>query len=143
MNQVFIQNFDPKFHINLKAASSAASKILKVLKYRNVLLSIAFVSDQKIRKINYQYLNHNWATDVLAFSFRKPFLGEVLISPARAKAQSKRFNSKFSEELARYVCHGILHLHGYNDKFENDKKRMKKMEDELLKLLKSAISLLI
>lgn len=139
MNRIVTSNFDPHFKIKLKAASAIASKILQILKYRHTYLSLVFVTDAKIKKINKKFLNHSWATDVLAFPFEKPFLGEVLISPKRAKVQAEHLNVSFKEELARYICHGILHLSGYGDKKPEEQKLMRKKEDFLLNKMRSQI----
>ena len=61
--------------------------------------------------------------------------GDIFISAERVKENSKIYNVKFKEELARVMIHGILHLIGYNDIKEKEKTLMRTLENEFLKLL--------
>lgn len=63
------------------------------------------------------------------------FIGEILISLERARAQAKRFHVSFNEEVVRYVCHGILHLSGYSDRSLRERMKMRRAEDRLLRFL--------
>jgi len=165
-NQVIISNQVPRHRIRKKEVAVLARKVLRQLGYRNTLLSLVFVSDRRIKRLNARFLRHPWATDVLAFPFDPPvsskrvrpmsrakrmwprrtprrrapfFLGEVVISPERAKAQAKRFQVPFSEELSRYVCHGVLHLSGFSDRSCRDKHQMRREEDRLLRLVTNEV----
>ncbi len=71
------------------------------------------------------------------------FLGEVIISPKRALLQAPLYQASFQEELARYICHGILHLAGFKDKTKPQKNEMRKKEDEILSLSKSYINRIV
>ncbi len=138
---VVITNSHSGFKIRLKKLSILVHAILKQLRLKRTSLSLVFVSDHVIKRLNRRYLNHFRVTDVLAFSFstssaeKQPFLGEVIISPMRAKVYAKQFKIPFEEELMRYVCHGILHLRGYLDHSVREKWVMRKAEDKLLKPL--------
>lgn len=103
-------------------------------------LSVAFIGQGKIRKLNKKYLGRNRVTDVLAFSeneipdtkFQIPKsirgLGEIVICLREVKKNAKRFNSNFKTELARVLIHGILHLSDYDH--EESTKEAKKMEEK-------------
>ena len=106
---------------------SAAQKALKYLKLKNLALSIVFVGEQRMRRINKEYLGHDYVTDVLTFEH-----GEILICPAVAKRNARRFGSSVEKELLLYVVHGILHLAGYDDHTPADIQKMRKKEKELL-----------
>ena len=133
VNQVLVSNLDPKFKIRRKAVKSFALRLLHDLNYKNTKLSIVFMTDAGIKKINEEFLSHDWATDVLAFPFQLPFLGEIIISIKRAQVQAQRFDASFKEELARYICHGILHLSGFKDKKPAQQKKMREKENQLLR----------
>lgn len=90
-----------------------------------------------MKRLNRRFLGHNRTTDVLAFS------GEVIISPKRAEVQAPLYESSFREELARYICHGILHLAGLRDKTQKQKKQMRNQEDRILELSTKSIQRLI
>ena len=99
-------------------------------------LSIAFVTNAAIRKINRRFLNHDFATDVISFPLDSDLLGELVISAEYAVSEAAKRKIPVEEELLRYVAHGILHLLGYDDHRPSDKARMwTRQERELRKIL--------
>ena len=112
----------------------------QIARKRNV--SIAFVTNPAIRKINRRFLNHDFATDVLSFPLEGPgsdLFGELVISAEYAAAEALKRKISVEEELLRYVAHGLLHLLGYDDHRPSDKARMwKRQERELDKVLDRA-----
>jgi probable rRNA maturation factor len=99
-------------------------------------LSIAFVTNAAIRKINRRFLKHDFATDVISFPLDSDLLGELVISGEYAVAEAAKRKIPAEEELLRYVAHGILHLLGYDDHRPADKARMwARQERELRKIL--------
>src|SRR5947207_2546141 len=72
-------------------------------------LSIAFVGNAAIRKINRRFLKHDFATDVIAFPLRTDLVGELVISAEYAVSEAAKRKIPVEEELLRYVAHGILH----------------------------------
>jgi probable rRNA maturation factor len=135
-NSVLILNRDPQFKFHRKKLTQFIKLILKTLGYRDKTLSLVFVTDSEIKRLNRAYLNHSWATDVLAFPYPRTqkFLGEVIVSPKRAKLYSKKIHISYREELARYMCHGILHLRGYLDDSKKERAIMEQKENELIRL---------
>lgn len=108
----------------------------QILGRRNV--SIAFVTNAAIRKINRRFLKHDFATDVISFPLGTDLLGELVISAEYAKAEAARRNIPVGEELLRYVAHGLLHLLGYDDHRPADRERMwARQERELRRSLAS------
>ncbi len=142
-NQVTIANDDPKFKIKKQAAVQVALAALSHLKYTRTHLSLIFTSDLKIKLLNRRFLKHDRPTDVLAFPLRPPFLGEVIISPKRASVQASIYEASFQEELARYICHGILHLAGFKDKTRKDQNQMRRQENIILKRSKKHLNRII
>jgi probable rRNA maturation factor len=99
-------------------------------------LSIAFVTNAAIRKINRRFLNHDFATDVISFPLCSDLLGELVISAEYAVREAAKRKIPVDEELLRYVAHGILHLLGYDDHRPSDRKRMwARQERELRRIL--------
>lgn len=94
-------------------------------------LTIKFVSNREIRKINKSFLGHDYATDVIAFAYeqtRRPTAeepyGDIVISVDKAKEQSRDMKHSLLKELLTLIAHGVLHLQGYDDHAPKDKKRM-------------------
>jgi probable rRNA maturation factor len=97
-------------------------------------ISIAIVDDQEIRGLNATWLKHDYATDIITFPLeQRPLEAELIVSADTARRQAHEAGVSLREELARLVIHGILHLAGYDDTLEADKKRMKYREDTLVR----------
>ncbi|MBV8879580.1 MAG: rRNA maturation RNase YbeY [Planctomycetaceae bacterium] len=102
-------------------------------------LSIAFVTNAAIRKINRRFLQHDFATDVISFPLDSDLVGELVISADYAVGEARSRRIPVEEELLRYVAHGILHLLGYDDHRPADKAKMwKRQERELAKVVRVA-----
>ena len=102
---------------------------------KNILkIDFIFCSDLYLKRLNKKYLNHNTLTDVITldYSTKKNLLGDVFISIDRIKENAILHTASFKEELARVMLHGTLHLIGYNDKSNDEKKLMRKMENKYL-----------
>ena len=101
-------------------------------------LSFIFVADNYIKKINREFLNHDYYTDVIAFDYGEGNIinGEIYLGIETIKRNTKIFNSNLKDEILRVMIHGVLHLMGYNDKNENEVKKMRRKEDVCLDELK-------
>ena len=136
-NSVTITNTDPRFKFRKEKFNRLVQSVLKKLGYHGVTLNLVFVSDSQMKRLNQKYLNHNWFTDVLAFPAPETdqnwYLGEVIISPKRAKIYAHKMNISYQDELVRYVCHGILHLKGYSDYSKKARRIMERKENELIR----------
>ena len=97
-------------------------------------LSFIFCSDEYLKKINIEYLSHDFFTDVITFdySMKKLLFGDIYISTDRVKENAKTYSSSFKEELFRVIIHGVLHLCGFNDKTEEEKTLIRSKENEFL-----------
>ncbi len=108
---------------------------------KNTELSIRFVGDKAIAKMNEKYLHHSGPTDVISFPMREgsfsklhaELLGDVVISAERAIAQAGQLGKCVSEELCLYVIHGILHLMGYDDIAPANRRRMEKKQEQWMR----------
>jgi probable rRNA maturation factor len=100
-------------------------------------ISFIFCSDDYLLKINKEFLDHDYYTDVITFDYVEGDLifGDIFISIERVKENSVLFNSTFLDELYRIFIHGVLHLLGYKDKSDSDKVLMTNKEDHYLKIL--------
>ncbi len=119
------KNKIPKFFLE-----KFIKKILKKLKIKKDL-SVAFVNEKEIKKLNKRYLKRNRATDVLSFPGENKFLGEIVICLPQAKKQAKKEKHPLIKEIKILIIHGILHLIGFDHQKEKDKKKMFEKEKEL------------
>src|SRR5258708_7747483 len=102
-------------------------------------ISLAFVDNPTIHKLNLRYLEHDEPTDVLSFPMSsagaKCLEGELVIGVEVAKAVAEDRGHDVSAELALYVIHGLLHLCGCNDHSEQERKQMREREQHYLRQL--------
>jgi len=102
--------------------------------------SIIFCDDQTLRDMHETYLQDPAFTDVMTFNLgTEDIEGEIYISIDRVKENAELYAVSLKEEICRNIIHGLLHLKGYTDKTAVDRKPMKKLEDQLLKQVVSAI----
>lgn len=100
-------------------------------------INIVFLDDAELLNLNKKYLQHDDFTDIITFNYSeeaKLIDGELYISHERLKENSVLNNVLLEEEIMRVIIHGCLHLCGYNDKSNDDKKIMRLKEDLFLNL---------
>lgn len=96
-----------------------------------------FVSDEEILEVNQNFLNHDYFTDIITFdhSFVNIINGDIFVSMDTVKSNSKILKNDFSQELNRVIIHGIMHLCGYKDHSDDEKAKMRGLEDKYLSYL--------
>ncbi len=132
--QFFSNDADPNLR-NVKKLKLLIESVFKKENRYLESLNYIFCSDKTLLEINRKFLNHNFYTDIITFdlSTNEIITGEVYISLARVKENAENLNETFRRELHRVIFHGALHLCGYNDKTAPQIKKIRKLEDELLK----------
>lgn len=112
----------------------------------NAEVSVTFVDNDRIQKLNDEYRNNDQVTDVLSFGLQSsnqeylnndpniPFaLGDIVISIEKAKEQAKEYQHTLQRELSFLTVHGFLHLLGYDHETEKDEKVMFQKQENILK----------
>lgn len=139
---VEIVNNQRKIKLDKKAIQDfAENSAAKIEETENKNFTIAFVSDKKMRELNFKYRGKDKTTDVLSFEFEpdefnddQNYLGDIVISAEQAERQAKEIKIIFDREIKQLILHGILHLCGYDH--ETDDGEMNARELELRKRLK-------
>lgn len=137
-----INYFSQKPRFKLKNPSKTSSWIKKTVKSEGkslISLNYIFCTDEYLREMNIQFLNHKTYTDIITFNYNPSeteIEGEIYISIDRVRENAETYNTDFPTELNRVLIHGVLHLLGYNDKNKSQKKAMREKEDSYLSLLK-------
>ncbi len=123
-------------------SSRFKSKIKKVIKLvllrekRKGDISVTFVPDAFIRKLNKKYRKLDRATDVLSFTMNESgLLGDIIISLDTAERNAKRYKERFDKEILRLVVHGILHLLDYDHKKKKERINFFKKQEEMINLI--------
>ncbi len=135
-------NIDPRYQ-KLKIENLLRKAAEAALKHEGVPidadLSLAVAGDAQMKKLNNQFRNENQATDVLSFptdeqdaESGRGYLGDVIISLPRARAQAKAAGHPLQAELQLLAVHGILHLLGHDHATNAERQRMWAAQDEIL-----------
>jgi probable rRNA maturation factor len=100
-------------------------------------LAVICTHNRFIRKINREFLAHDYITDVIAFPLGEDggVEAEIYINLDAARNQAKKFNITYTQEVRRLLVHGALHLLGYNDKTPRGKNKMTIREEFYLALI--------
>lgn len=98
-------------------------------------VSIIFCSDEYLLRINEEYLNHNYYTDIITFDYCENTVisGDLFISLERITENAGKFRTTFNKELYRVIFHGLLHLVGFKDKTDAEQEKMREKEEFYLK----------
>lgn len=100
-----------------------------------------FCSDEYLRKVNVEYLDHDYYTDIITFPYEDGVVhGDMFISSDRVAENAQTNGVSFFQELCRVMVHGVLHMAGYGDKTPEEEQTMRVKEDVYLKLLESRLS---
>jgi probable rRNA maturation factor len=116
----------------VKKVAAVVSRQVRLKKKWTV--SLAFVSDKKIKELNSIYRGQKSVTDVLSFNLEKES-GEIVISYNRAKKQAKDQHHSTRNEIVFLMVHGLLHLQGHDHESEKDAKKMFTLQGKILKKL--------
>lgn len=139
---------DISFINNIKEDITEIKTLTKLIKYamkkeklKNIIVSIIFVDNKEIKKLNKKYRKIDSPTDVLSFAFEDTkeiknskirMLGEIYISIDKTKEQATLYEHSYLRELSFLMIHGFLHLLGYDHNNEEQEKKMFKRQEEIL-----------
>jgi len=90
-------------------------------------VSILIISDRRMASLHRRFMNEAGPTDVITFQH-----GEIFISAETAQGNARRFRNKFNRELRLYVLHGLLHLHGFDDRDPASARKMQAIQERVI-----------
>ena len=99
-----------------------------------------FCSSEVHRKMNIDFIGHDYFTDVITFDYSDLkgegiVSGDIFIDVDTVKDNARIYGATFTSEMHRIIVHGVLHLCGQKDKTPRAEKQMHRKEDKYLKLL--------
>jgi probable rRNA maturation factor len=131
-----------------------ARRTLEAEMVASATISIALVDNRMIHDLNRRHLNHDYETDVLSFLFESEtgvpvpirlhskqcesaryIDGEIVISAEMAVQSALRYGWSASKEMELYLVHGLLHLCGYDDGTDSERRLMRRRERSIMKLV--------
>jgi probable rRNA maturation factor len=110
----------------------AVRAVLRGERVRRAEVTVVVLDARRSRKMNRQFLGHDYSTDVISFLLeRRPRLeGEIYLNIDRAREQAREYGVSIANEIDRLMVHGTLHLLGYDDTTVRDAGRMVKRQEE-------------
>lgn len=128
---------------DMEKLKEAADRFLRYFQKEDMEVSVALVGDDRISELNERYKGRREPTDVFAFpspdAEKRDFLGEVIIDYQQVARQAPEFGHTPQQELIFVLIHGLLHLLGYTDYTEEDKKNMIELGADLIKKLNISV----
>jgi probable rRNA maturation factor len=141
---VVVANRQRTKKINVRLLRQIVRELFLELKISGAELGINLVGTPEMIRINETFLHHAGSTDVITFDHQNCELeiyGELFICVDEAVLQAKQFGTSWQTEVVRYVVHGVLHLLGHNDSSTGLRRKMKREENRLVRLLVKRFSL--
>ena len=134
--QIVVKNRQKKIPVNKRATAVTIARVLRVLRIKEEgQLTVIFVDNNAILKLNHRFLGKPYPTDVICFDLSDNFgfSADIAISSQMAYENSLIYNTSVQYELKLYIVHGILHLFGYDDQTKEDRLRMQRKTKQILK----------
>lgn len=121
----------------------ALQKGLKNFARQNIEVNVIFVDEKEILRVNKEFLNHHYVTDVISFNHEKlPFdtgepwaFGDIFVCYQVARKNAKNFKHTILQEMLMYVTHGALHLSGMDDHDPRDRAEMDRQAEKIIQTL--------
>lgn len=134
MIQFFFEDIDP-VELNPKIPDWLNDLLITEGKKPGAITYI-ICSDQYLLKVNQDYLQHDYYTDIITFDYvrGKIISGDIFVSLPRIQDNSESVGTTFEEEFRRVLAHGLLHLCGYKDKTLEQQEIMRQRENFYLNL---------
>jgi rRNA maturation RNase YbeY len=135
---ISVRNLQRKIPVNVGEledfAAGAAQRCLQLRKQKRTDLRksreifVWLISDRRMAVLHRKFLGQAGPTDVLTFQH-----GEIFISVETAHRHARAFGNSLNGEFKLYIVHGLLHLHGFDDRTEDEARKMKTAQERILR----------
>lgn len=127
-----ILNRQRRVPLALKSLARFSERVQRELGFPEESVTICFVSDPAMARINRKFRDQRGPTDVLSFPARHTrarqshrgmganhYVGDIVISPETARRYARQRSQRVSSELRVLILHGMIHLAGYDHETDN------------------------
>ena len=142
---VHVSSDDVRLPVARERIAALVRGVLRAEKVRDAMISVAFVGERAMARLNRRHLGHGGPTDVISFGFapsgpRAPIVGDIYVCPAVARENARREGVGIREEIRRLVVHGTLHVLGHDHPEDGDRlgSAMWRRQEQLLRRLSDA-----
>ncbi|MFN4226891.1 MAG: rRNA maturation RNase YbeY [Candidatus Ratteibacteria bacterium] len=119
-----------KIKVNKEFLKDKLDKLKKIIKSPPKKVIVYLVNNRTIKSLNRKFFKKNTSTDIISFKYSRDF-GELIVSIEQCNENAKIYNHTLEQELVYVIIHGILHLKGYKDSKEKEKKEMFLKQDKI------------
>ncbi len=140
-----MRNKTRKHRLPLRRIERTMRALLAAAGYAGASLSVTFIGDAMMRRLNREHRGIDRTTDVLSFPLFAPFsvpaklrtgdpellLGDLVISVNVAARQARGYGASLEAEIERLLVHGVAHLHGHDHQKPPERMRMLRAEKKL------------
>lgn len=97
-------------------------------------VEVVYVDEKEIVRINKEHLERDYVTDIISFRYDESddlhdIEGTLFCCAPRISEQARECNEPEEREFQRILIHGLLHLVGYDDQSDEEKKAMTAKEN--------------
>jgi len=142
---IYVRNTTRKYALPLRRIQRTTRALLTATGRPESSLSLTFVGDAAMRRLNREHRGYDRSTDVLSFPFYAPFrvpttpraddaellLGDIVISVDAAARQARAYDATLEAEITRLLVHGVAHLLGHDHEQPRERVRMLQQEKKL------------
>lgn len=142
---VYFRNATRKHRLAPRRIERSLCAMLEALGRPTATISVSFVGDAAMRRLNRAHRGRDRTTDVLSFPLYEPFrapkrgprgatevlLGDIVVSVDVAVRQAAAYGATLEAEIERLLVHGLLHLLGHDHEAPHERARMERAERRL------------
>ena len=143
--RIYLQNATRKHRIGTRRILRSLRALLAAIDRPTATLSVSFVGDAKMRRLNREHRGKDRTTDVLSFPQYEPFaapkraadgapellLGDIVVGVDVAARQAAEYDAALDAEIERLLIHGLLHLLGHDHEEPRERAAMRREERQL------------
>lgn len=132
ISHIFYNTDIPKYLRKTGIFKACLERGLKHFAKQNIEVNVIFVDEKEILRVNKEFLDHHYITDVISFNNERPpfdtgepwAFGDIFVCYQVARQNAKTFGHTALQEMMMYVTHGALHLSGMDDHAPEDRAEM-------------------
>lgn len=140
ISHIFYNTDIPKHLRKTGLFKACLERGLKHFAKQNIEVNVIFVDETEILRVNEEFLDHHYITDVISFNNeRPPFdtgepweFGDIFVCYQVARQNAKTFGHTALQEMMMYVTHGALHLSGMDDHAPKDRAEMDRQAEKII-----------
>lgn len=122
---------------------ACASHAAHAHRLRLAEVNLVVVGDRQMARLHRDYMGIGGTTDVLTFNLSDSNSarvdGDIYICLDQARRQARDYHVSLRQEMARLAVHGILHLAGFDDSTEQQRRHMRSLEDRTLNAVRDKL----